>query len=140
MNIFLNYIFICLKDHKWSIIVWIVIMFFGIFFISCNIYIFKVWHKSIMLLHVQSIQTLRVNNLCFLFKCLFFTKCPPFLLKIKEDFNIDDYEGKRAWIDEVFFKTHLNTFGSKSVLKIMDFENVPWIKVVHVYMIESMIA
>jgi hypothetical protein len=39
-----------------------------------------------------------------------------------------------------FYKTHLNTFGSKVflTLKIMDFENVLLIKVVHIYVIEGM--
>jgi hypothetical protein len=41
-------------------------------------------------LHVQSTQTLRVDNFCFFFKQSFFTKCAPILLKIGEDFNIDD--------------------------------------------------
>ncbi len=42
-----------------------VIKVFGIFFINCKVYIFKAWHKSKMFLHVQSIQTLRVDNPCF---------------------------------------------------------------------------
>jgi hypothetical protein len=38
------------------------------------------------------------------------------------------------------FITDLSTFGSKKflTLKIMDFENVPLIKIVHVYVIEGM--
>jgi hypothetical protein len=32
--------------------------FFGIFFINCKFYILKAWHKSKMLLHAQSTQTL----------------------------------------------------------------------------------
>jgi hypothetical protein len=38
-----------------------------------------------------------------------------------------------------FFIINLNTFGSKILLtlKIMDFENVPLTKVVHVYVIEG---
>jgi hypothetical protein len=41
-----------------------------------------------------------------------------------------------------FFIIDLNTFGSKVflTLKIMDFENVPFIKFVHVYMIKGMNA
>jgi hypothetical protein len=37
---------------------------------------------------------------------------------------------------------HLSTFGSKVLLtlKIMDFENVPLTKVVHIYVIEGMNA
>jgi hypothetical protein len=36
------------------------------------------------------------------FQMFFFTKCAPFLLKIKEDFNIDDYKGKRIWTNDFF--------------------------------------
>ncbi len=41
---------------------------------------------------------------------------------------------------KIIFITNLNTFGSKVflILNIMDFENVPLIKVVHVYVIEDM--
>jgi hypothetical protein len=40
-------------------------------------------------LHVQNIQTSRVDNIYF-FKHFFKTKFVPFLLKIKHDFNIND--------------------------------------------------
>jgi hypothetical protein len=50
----------------------------------------KDWHKSNFFLHVQNIQTSRVNNLYFFQMSFFFTKCAPILLKIEEDFNIDD--------------------------------------------------
>jgi hypothetical protein len=42
----------------------------------------------------------------------------------------------------LLFLTHLNTFGSKVflTLKIMDFENVALIKVVHIYVIQGMNA
>jgi hypothetical protein len=41
-------------------------------------------------LHVQSTQTLRVDSPCFCQMSFFTTKCAPLLLKIGEDFNIDD--------------------------------------------------
>jgi hypothetical protein len=43
---------------------------------------------------------------------------------------------------KIIFITRLNTFGSKVflTLKIMDFENVPLTKVVHVYVIEGINA
>jgi hypothetical protein len=43
---------------------------------------------------------------------------------------------------KIVFITELNTFGSKLLLTliIMDFENVPLTKVVHVYMIKGMNA
>jgi hypothetical protein len=43
---------------------------------------------------------------------------------------------------KIVFITHLSTFGSKVllILKIMDFESVALIKVVHIYMIEGINA
>ncbi len=38
----LKFIFVCLEDHKGSIIVWIIVNVFGIFFINCKFYLFKV--------------------------------------------------------------------------------------------------
>jgi len=40
---------------------------------------------------------------------------------------------------KIVFIIHLNTFGSKMflTLKVMDFENVAFIKIVHIYMIEG---
>jgi hypothetical protein len=50
--------------------------------------------------------------------------------------------GKGLELMKTIFITHLNTFGSKVLLtlKIMDFENVALIKVVHIYVIEGMNA
>jgi hypothetical protein len=42
-----------------------------------------------MFLHVQSTQTSRMDSPHFS-QMFLFTKCSPFLLKIGEDFNIDD--------------------------------------------------
>jgi hypothetical protein len=64
--------------------------FFGIFYINCKVYMFKAWHKSKMFLHVQISQTLRIDNPCFFQMSFFSTKCASFLLKIEENFNIDD--------------------------------------------------
>jgi hypothetical protein len=47
-------------------------------------------HKSKTFLHVQSIQTLRVDNPFLKKMFMFSTKCAPFLLKFGEEFNIDD--------------------------------------------------
>jgi hypothetical protein len=43
---------------------------------------------------------------------------------------------------KIVFITHLNTFGSKLflTLKIMDSENVPLTKVIHIYVMEGMNA
>jgi hypothetical protein len=47
-----------------------------------------------MILHVQSIQTLRMDSSYFFQTSFFSTKCAPFLLKIGEDFNIDNLKAK----------------------------------------------
>jgi hypothetical protein len=65
-------------------------MFFGIFSIDDKVYMFKVWHKSKMFLNVQNTQTSKMDNPCFFQTPFFSTKYAPFLLKIEEDFNIDD--------------------------------------------------
>jgi hypothetical protein len=51
---------------------------------------FKAWNKSKMFLHVQNTQISRMDNPCFFQMSFFSTKCAPFLLKIEEDFNIDN--------------------------------------------------
>jgi hypothetical protein len=64
-------IFVCLKDHKWSIIVWIVIISFGIVFIIFKVYMPKAWHKSKVFLHVKAFKLWKSTILVF-FKHLFF--------------------------------------------------------------------
>ncbi len=54
-------------------------------------------------LYVENTQTLRVDNVCFFQIFFFSTKCTPFLLKIRVDFNIDDYRGKNTWTTENYF-------------------------------------
>jgi len=75
-------------------------IFFRIISINCKVYMFKAWHISKMFLRVQSDQISRVDN-PYIFQVSFFLiKCAPFLLKIGEDFNIDDYKGKKTWTNE----------------------------------------
>ncbi len=95
-----------------------------------------------MFLHVQSIQTSRVDYPYFFQTSFFSTNCAQLLLKVRDDFNIDVYKGKKSWMDDFFFITNFNTFGSNVLLtlKIIDFENMTLTKVVHVYMIEGMNA
>jgi hypothetical protein len=63
-----------------------------------------------------------------------------FLLKIGDDFSIDDRKAKGLELMKIIFITDLSTLGFKVflTLKIMDFENMPLTKVVHVYVIEGM--
>ncbi len=44
------------------IIIWIVIKKIGIFFVNCKVYMLKVWHTSKKKLHVQNIQTCRMDS------------------------------------------------------------------------------
>ncbi len=90
---FKNCIFGCLKYHKGSIIVWIVIYVFGIFSmsykVSQNLTQMKFFFTCSKHLNLDNGQFLSFSNI------FFSTKCAPFLLKIEEDFNIYDQKGKR---------------------------------------------
>jgi hypothetical protein len=63
-------------------------------------------------------------------------------LKLKRILTLIIRKAKELELMKLFFITNLNTFGSKmiSTLKLMEFENVPLTKVVHVYVIEGMNA
>jgi hypothetical protein len=79
----------------------------------------------------------------FFSKCLLFsTKCAPFILKIGGDFTFMVKTAKGPELMRIVFIIDLNTSGSNVLLtlKIVDFENVASIRVVHVYVIEGMNA
>ncbi len=137
----LKYIFVCLKDHKWSIIVWIVI-----FFSECFPLIAKF-----------TCSNFDTNKTCFcMFKALkprewtffffqtsiFSTKCAPFFKKLERILTLMIRRAKGLELMKMIFITNSNTLGSKMflTLKIVDFENVPLTKVVHVYVIKDMNA
>ncbi len=116
---------------------------FGIFFINCKDYMLKAWYKSKMFLHVQSIQTSRIDNLYFFFKCLLFLpNVHHSFWKLERILTLMIRKEKIFELMKMVFITDLNTFDSKVLLtlKIMDFENVPLTKFVHVYVIEGMNA
>ncbi len=94
-----------------------------------------------MFLHVQNIETL-IMDIPYFFQTSFFsTTCTPFLLKIGKILTLMIRRAKKLELMN-FFITHLSTFDSKVflTLKIMDSENVPLKKIVHIYMIEGMNA
>jgi hypothetical protein len=64
--------------------------FLGIFFSNCKVYMLIASYKLKMFSHVQSIQTLKMHSPYFFSNILFSTKCAPFLLKFRNDFNIDN--------------------------------------------------
>jgi hypothetical protein len=72
-----------------------------------------------MFLNVQSTQTSKLDSLCFFFKCPFYAKCAPFLLKVGEDFNIDIRRAKRFEL----MKIVLNTFEHIWFKSVFEHEN-----------------
>ncbi len=94
-----------------------------------------------MFLHVRSAQTSRVN-IFFFQTSIFFTKCAPFKKQLERILILMFRRAKGLELMKMIFITNLNTLGSKMflTLKIMDFENVPLTKVVHVYVIKDMNA
>jgi hypothetical protein len=72
-----------------------------------------------MFLHVQSTQTLKVDNFCFFSNVFFCAKCAPFLLKIGEDFNIDVRRAKGFEL----MKNFLSTFEHISFKNVFEHEN-----------------
>ncbi len=83
-----------------------------------------------------------MNSPCFFQMFLFFTKCAPFLLKIRKILILMIKKAKGLELIKKTFITHLNAFDSKMflTLKIMDFENVVLTKVVHICVIKGMNA
>jgi hypothetical protein len=95
-----------------------------------------------MFLHVQSIQTSKVDNPCFFQTLFFLSNAHHFFRKLEKIFTLMIRRAKRLELMIFFLITDLNTFDSKMflTLKIMDFENVPLTKLVHISMIEGMNA
>jgi len=95
-----------------------------------------------MFLHVENIQTLKMDSPYFFQMFFFFTKCAPFLLKLERILTLMFRKEKGLELMQNTFITNLSTFSSKVLLtfKIMDFENVALTKVVHIYVIEGMNA
>jgi hypothetical protein len=108
-----------------------------IFFINCKVTCSKLNTNKKCCLHVQSIQTSKLNNFYFFQTFFFSNKCGPFLLKIGKDFNIDDYKGKRTWIDKKMIYNQFEHIWFKHVfdLKIYGFWNCGLNKVIHIYLI-----
>ncbi len=89
-----------------------------------------------MFLHVQSTQTSRIDSLFFL------PNEHHSFWKLENILTLMIRRAKRFELMKMVFITNLNTFDSKMLLnlKIMDFEDVPLTKFVHVYVIEGMNA
>ncbi len=104
--------------------------FFEVFFINCKFYMFKAFK-------------LQQWTIIVFFKRLFFLpNMHHFFSKLERILTLMIRRAKGFKLRKIVSITNLNTFGLKVLLtlKIMDFENVPLIKVVHVYVIEGMNA
>ncbi len=114
--------------------------FFEIFFINFKVYMLKAWHKSKLFLHVQSTQTLKMDNFIFFRHPFFLPNVHNYFQKFQRILTLMMRRAKRLELMKIVFTTNLNTFGSKVflTLKIMDFENVFLIKVIHVYVIKGL--
>ncbi len=117
-------------------------IFLGIFSINYKVYMLKIWHKSKMFLHVQSIQTLKMDNPYFFQTSFFLSNVHHSFWKLERILTLMIRKPKGFELMKIIFITHLDTFGSNVILtlKIMDFKNVPLIKIIHIYVIEGMNA
>ncbi len=123
----LKYIFVCLKDHKWSIIVWIVIIFGEYFSLiakfTCSK--FDTNQKCFCMF-----KTLKPQKWTFLFYFsnihFFYQMCTILKNKLEKILTLMIRRAKGLELMKIIFITNLSTFGSKMflTLKIMDFENV----------------
>jgi hypothetical protein len=76
----------------------------------------KVWHKSKKNLHVQSIQTSRVDNPCFFQTSFFLPNVHHSFWKLKRILTLMIRRAKKLEPMTIVFITHLSTFGSKVFL------------------------
>jgi hypothetical protein len=82
-----NYIFVCLKNHKGNIIVWIEVKKIGIFSINYKFYMLKAGPKIIISCLKHS--NLKSGQSLFFSNVPFSTKCALVFIKIGNDFNVD---------------------------------------------------
>ncbi len=138
----LKYIFVCLKNHWWSLIVWIVIMFLEYFPLIAKNMCSKFNTNQKCFCMFKALKPQKWTFILFFKTFIFSTKCAPFFFKWKKILTVMIRRGKWLELMKIIFITDLNTFGSKMflTLKIMDFENVPLTKIVHAYVIEGMNA
>jgi hypothetical protein len=99
--------------------------FWVIIFINCKVYMFKAYTYKKCFYMFKALKPQKWTIFIFV-KHFFPTKCAPFLPKIGEDVDIDDYKRKGLELMKIVYITNLSTFGSNVflTLQIMDFENV----------------
>jgi hypothetical protein len=85
-----NCIFVCLKNHKGSIIIWIVIIVLKHFPLIAKFTCSKLDTNIKKNCMFKELEPQKWIVRVFFQTSFFSTKCAPFLLKIENDFNIDD--------------------------------------------------
>ncbi len=81
-----------------------------------------------------------MDNFIFFLHPFFLPNVHNYFQKFQRILTLMMRRAKELELMKIVFTTNLNTFGSKMflTLKIMDFENVFLIKVIHVYVIEGL--
>ncbi len=128
-----NYNFVCLKNHK--LMVWILIMFLEYIPLIAKFTCLKLNTNQKCSKHYWKWIIFIFPNVCF-----FYQMCTIPFFNWKGLINWWLERAIRLELMKIVFTTDLNTFGSKVflTLKIMDFEILLLIIVVHVYVIEGM--
>jgi hypothetical protein len=123
MDTFLSYIFICLKDHKWRIIIWIIIMFLKYFPWIAKLTCSKFDTNKKCFCTFKALKLWEWTIFVF-FKCLFF---PPnvhhFFWKLKSILRLMITKAKGFelmiyfynWFEHIWFKSvfNLENYGFK---------------------------
>ncbi len=122
-----------LKDQKRSIIVRIVIIVFGFFFINCKVYMSKLDTNQKKIYMFKAFKSQEWTFLVFL-TCFFnLPNVHHSFWKLEKILTLMIRKTKGLELMKFVFITHLITFGSK-VFLILNFENVILTKVVRTYM------
>ncbi len=116
-----NYIFIYLKNHKGSIIVWIVIIFLEYFSLIAKFTCSKLDRNQKYFCMFKAFKPQEWTILIF-FKCFFSTKCAHHSFwKLERILTLMIKRAKGLEQMKIVFITHLNKFGSKTCA--FDLEN-----------------
>jgi hypothetical protein len=95
-----------------------------------------------MFLHVESIQSLKVHSPYFIQMTFFLPNVHHSFFRLERILTFMIKKAQGLELMKIVCITNLSTFGSKVflTLEIMNFENMPLTKVIHIYVMEGMNA
>jgi hypothetical protein len=133
-------IFVCLKDHKGNIIIWNVINFLEYFPLIAKFTCSKFDPNQKCFCMFKTLKPWEWT-IGFFLTFFFLPNVHHAFWKLERVLTLMIRKAKWLELMKIIFITHLCTFDSKVLLtlKIMDFESVALIKVVHIYMIKGII-